>query len=286
MIEELNKIHKIDCLQGLSLLPDESIDLIITSPPYNIGINYNSYLDNIPRDDYLDWMEELSRGFERVLKKNGSVFINIGGTVSNQWIPFDVANRFRESFILQNTIHWIKSISIPQRCFDKKRDLDEYINIGHYKPINSKRYHHDNHEFIFHFTKTGNIELDKLSIGVPYTDKSNISRWKSDKTDNRDRGNVWFIPYETIQTSRAHPAVFPVQLPEYCIRDHGISKSKIVLDPFMGSGTTAIACINLGVNYIGFEIDQKYIDIAQERIEKGQSNKKYGKNANLFDFDY
>lgn len=73
------------------------------------------------------------------------------------------------------------------------------ISIGHFKPIVSDRYLSDLHEYIFHFTKNGNVKLEKLKIGVTYQDKTNIGRWKTATRDRRDRGNVWFIPYPTVQ---------------------------------------------------------------------------------------
>jgi site-specific DNA-methyltransferase (adenine-specific) len=140
------------------------------------------------------------------------------------------------------------------------------IAVGHYQPVNSSRYLSGGHEFIFHFTKHGDVSLEKTSIGVPYQDKSNIKRWKSVSADLRERGNAWFIPYETIQESRPHPTVFPEKLPEMCIKLHGFNKDTIVLDPFMGIGTTALASVRLGAKFIGFEIDKSYIDIANEKL--------------------
>jgi len=99
-----------------------------------------------------------------------------------------------------------------------------------------------------------------------YQDKSNISRWKKTGEDLRDRGNTWFIPYETIRKSRPHPTVFPVKLPEMCLKVHGMRNIKLVMDPFMGIGSTAVACKKLNIDFIGFEIDKSYVDIASERL--------------------
>lgn len=103
---------------------------------------------------------------------------------------------------------------------------------------------------------------------MPYQDKTNIGRWKSATEDKRDRGNVWFIPYSTINESRPHPAVFPEKLPNLCIKVHGVKKGMLVYDPFMGVGNTALACINLGVDYLGTEIYAEYIKVAHADIEK------------------
>ena len=110
------------------------------------------------------------------------------------------------------------------------------------------------------------MDLNKFAIGVPYQDKSNIGRWKGATKDLRPRGNTWFIPYGTIQKSRPHPTIFPVKLPEMCLKLHGTDKIKLAMDPFMGIGSTALACKKLDVNFIGFEIDESYVDIANKRL--------------------
>jgi site-specific DNA-methyltransferase (adenine-specific) len=263
---EVNRIHRIDCLDGLRDLGEGVVDVIVTSPPYNIGAHYHTYHDRRSRKDYLAWMGEVARLSRRVMSERASFFLNVGGTVTDPWIPLDVAAGFREHFFLQNLIHWVKSIAIPRESMGNYPHIGGDIAVGHYKPINSRRFHHDCHEFIFHFTKQGDVELDKLAIGVPYQDKSNVTRWKGVMSDLRDRGNTWFIPYETIRVARPHPSAYPVGLPEMCIRDHGVERTSLVLDPFMGIGATAIACVRLGVPFIGFEIDPEYIAVAEERI--------------------
>lgn len=259
-----NKIICGDCIKEMGLIPDESIDVIITSPPYNIGVKYNSHKDNMPFNEYLDWMERFARECKRVLKKNGSFFFNIGDKPSDELRSLKVADRINKIFRLQNTFHWVKSLAVPEKN----------IAIGHYKPVNSKRFLNNCHEFIFHFTKTGEVELDKLSIGVPYQDKTNIGRWGHAKQDLRDRGDMWFIPYETVRSEKMHPAMFPIKLPEMCIKLHGLKKGQlIVLDPFLGSGSTAIAAKNLGKDYIGIDMDERYCSVAENLLSKTDSSK-------------
>jgi len=269
---ERNKIYNMDCLEGMrTLLDSEVVDVIVTSPPYNFGVKYSKYKDNLPREQYLDWMEEVGKECKRVLKNDGSFFLNIGQKPKDPWIAWEVAFRLRKHFVLQNVIIWVKSIAIQKKDVGKYPNIVGDIAVGHYKPIGGKCFLNDCFEYIFHFTKTGKVELDRLSIGVPYQDKSNIGRWKSATQDLRCRGNVWFIPYETIQDrekERPHPSTFPPKLPEMCIKLHGLKKTQLVLDPFMGIGSTAIACVRLGVDYIGFEIDEFYVKIAERRIRK------------------
>lgn len=265
---EKNNIYTMDCIKGIKQMKKQSlkVDVIVTSPPYNIGKEYNQYDDKKPRIRYLDWMETIAKNCNDVMTDYSSFFLNVGGKPSDMWIPFDISERFRKYFILQNVIHWIKSISISKQDVGDYPNIMDDISVGHYKPVNSNRYMNNCHEFIFHFTKKGNVNLDKLSIGVPYQDKTNVGRWEKAKKDLRSRGNVWFIPYETIQKSRPHPTVFPVKLPEMCLKIHDLKKIKLVLDPFMGIGSTAVACKKLNVDFIGFEIDKFYVDVARERL--------------------
>lgn len=255
----INKILCGDCIEGMKEMSNECVDIIVTSPPYNIGIKYNSHQDNMPFDKYLDWIERVAKECFRVLKDDGSFFFNIGDKPSDEFRSLKVAERINKLFKLQNTVHWVKSLAVPEKN----------IAIGHYKPVNSKRFLNNCHEFIFHFTKNGDVKLDRLSNGVPYQDKSNIGRWNHAKQDLRDRGDVWFIPYETVVSEKMHPTMFPIKLPEMCIKLHGLKKGELlVLDPFLGSGSTAIASKRLGCNYIGFEKDEKYCKIAERLLSQ------------------
>jgi site-specific DNA-methyltransferase (adenine-specific) len=253
-----------DCVIGMSALADASIDVAVTSPPYNLGINYGTYSDRGDRRLYLQWCREWATQVQRLLKPDGSLFLNIGSAPSNPMLPHEIVNELRELFILQNAIHWIKAISIEDR-------EGELRSFGHFKPITSKRFLNDCHEYIFHFTKTGRVEIDRLALGVPYQDKSNIARWRhTGGSDLRCRGNTWFVPYQTIQSrdkERPHPASFPVQLAEWCIKLHGVARAKTVLDPFLGIGNSAVAAKRCGVkHFIGFEIDEGYLAEARRRL--------------------
>ena len=264
-----------DCVEGMRrLIKPGSVDVVVTSPPYNIGVRYGTYQDDLPREKYLEWIEEVGREISRVLAPNGSFFLNVGNKPSDPWIAFDVVSRLRGLFALQNTIHWIKAISVSKVDAGLKAGLAGDLSVGHYKPINSRRYLNDAHEFVFHLTHQGDAALDRLAVGVPYQDKSNIARW--DKTGGRDlrcRGNTWFVPYETIQRrdkERPHPATFPVKLAEMCLKVAGAKKGTVVLDPFLGLGSTAVASARLGADCIGFEVDRQYLEHAAERLRSGK----------------
>jgi site-specific DNA-methyltransferase (adenine-specific) len=263
------ELHWGDCVEGMRRLPDESVDLVVTSPPYNLGISYGKYEDDLAPKDYLSWSLEWAAEVKRLLKPAGAFFLNIGASPKDPWIPHELALTLRPLFHLQNTIHWIKSITVETKGADP-------VSVGHFKPINSPRFLNDCHEFVFHFTKTGKVPVERLAVGVPYAHKSNISRWgHTGGRDRRCRGNNWFIPYETIVSrdrDRPHPATFPVELARRCISLHGGTPAEItMLEPFLGIGHAAIAAGELGVGrLIGFEIDEGYLAEARRRIGFGK----------------
>jgi site-specific DNA-methyltransferase (adenine-specific) len=256
-----------DCLEGMRRLADASVDLVVTSPPYNLGIAYSHYSDRQERADYLNWCHEWATQLRRLLKPAGSLFLNLGAAPSNPLLPHELVLRLRDLFVLQNTIHWIKAISIE----DGRGGVE---SRGHFKPISSPRYLNDCHEYIFHLTAKGSTPIDRLALGVPYADKSNIQRWAHARgRDRRCRGNTWFVPYRTIQRrsrERPHPATFPVELAENCIKLQGALRVETMLDPFLGIGNSAVAAKRCGVKkFIGFELDEEYLAEARRRLLEG-----------------
>jgi len=248
-----------DCLDGIEELSDKSVDAIVTSPPYNLNIKYGQYEDSKPKEEYIDWLSTIFEKSKRVLKDDGHLFVNMGYSNIDPWVGMEVAIALRKNWTLQNHINWVKSIHVKDKTH------------GHFKPINSKRFVCPTWEHLFHYTKTGNVDVDRLSIGVPYEYYEANIRGKNTvdtKPNLRDKGNCWFIPYETINSKDLkgkHPATFPVKLVQDCLLMTGIKKG-IVLDPFMGTGTTAVAAMNLEWDYIGFEIDTDYFNFAKQRV--------------------
>ena len=263
----MNLIHG-DCLQTLATLEAGSSDLVVTSPPYNLGIAYKSFKDTAPRVEFLTWCRAWSAEVKRVMTDDASFFLNVGAAPANPLLPHQLVLALTDGpeplLTLQNTFHWIKSITIETRA-------NEQISAGHFKPINSKRFVNDCHEYVFHLTKAGDVPLDRRAAGVPYQDKSNIARWgHTGGADLRCRGNNWFIPYDTIQSrdkERPHPATFPIALVEQCIRLHGKGPATRLLDPFLCIGTSAIAAHRQRIEYFtGIEMDAHYLATARERL--------------------
>src|SRR5262249_28569186 len=142
-----------DCIAGMSRLADESVELAVTSPPYNLGIRYSRYSDRQDRRSYLDWCGEWAGQIRRLLKPDGSFFLNTGAAPSNPMLPHEIVMTLRDLFVLQNTIHWVKSIAIEGSCSrrpvgdvksadqsDAKsashREAATVRSFGHFKPIN------------------------------------------------------------------------------------------------------------------------------------------------------
>lgn len=289
-----------DCIEGMKELAPESVDIVVTSPPYNLDIKYGTYQDAKPRLEYLAWLLDVFTEIKRVLKPNGHFFLNVGYSNLDPWVGHDVAGEARKIMVLQNNFTWIKSIAIDDK------------QIGHYKPINSERFANPVWEHIFHFTKTGDVKCDKEAIGVPYAYECNIDNTsrvrgrmikklgylnkrdfearatqaekdkvatdlaaKLEKQKPRSTvhcpGNAWYIPYETILDRGAHrgshPATFPTELVRRAIKFSGTTGT--LLDPFMGTGTSAVAAVELGLDWLGFDIDPQYVAWTESRLTPG-----------------
>jgi site-specific DNA-methyltransferase (adenine-specific) len=261
-----------DCLEGLPRrVGPGGADVVVTSPPYNRGVAYGRYDDRRPRTEYLAWIGRIADAVRAALAPDGSFFLNVGGSPTDPWLPLDVAQEVRQRLVLQNVIHWVKSIAIERALVGTTPYLTGDIAVGHYKPVPSRRFLHGAQEYVFHFTHRGDVPLDRLALGVPYQDASNVGRWRGATQGLRCRGNTWFLPYATIRrraTDRPHPATFPPELPERCYRLHGRDRIRLAVDPFVGLGSSAVAAARLGVPFIGFDVDAGYLDVAARRVRE------------------
>lgn len=246
-----------DCRDVMARMEPGSVDVVVTSPPYNLSLAYHVYDDSKTEEDYIAWLAEVAIRVKDVLKPDGSFFLNIAGSNSRPYVPFEILVRLRKQvgFHLQNHITWIKSIGIGSS------------STGHFKPVPGRRFMHHNHEHIFHLTLGNDVKLNRLSIGMPFQDKSNIAR-RGHPRDLRCRGNTWFIPYPTVKSKAQkfwHPGTFPVELPLWCIYLHG-RRPATVLDPFLGTGTTLVAAHLAGAKGIGIDLDPSYTATARQRV--------------------
>jgi site-specific DNA-methyltransferase (adenine-specific) len=230
-----------DCLEQMALLPDRSIDLVFTSPPYNLGLSsgggikhagvhgkwgkalladgYNDFDDAMALDDYVLWQKQVLTECWRVLADDGAIYYNHKPRVQNSllWTPLEL-----------NPGLPIRQIVIWKRAGG--------INF-------SPTFYLPSHEWIIIFAKPGFRLRDKAASGAK---------------------DVWDVPQEMHNT---HPAPFPVALPRIALET---TDAKMILDPFMGSGTTGVACIQMNREFIGIEKDQIYFDQATKRIESAR----------------
>jgi site-specific DNA-methyltransferase (adenine-specific) len=243
-----------DATTVIQALDDNSIDVCVTSPPYNIGVTYENTTDNMTYAAYVTWLEEVFLALQPKLKNNGSIFLNLSGVPNHYQLPMQVAVCLCDHYWLQNHMVWIKAYST------------EEISEGHFKPKNSNRFINHTWEHIFHFTKFGESPLNKLSVGVPYADKSNIAR-RGHAQDKRDRGDVIFLPHTTRQQRLDHPATFEPSLAALLIKLSNCPPDGTVFDPFVGSGSTLVAAKSLDINAVGCDISEQYCVAARCRLD-------------------
>lgn len=242
---ELNRIYNEDCIEGMRKLEDESIDLVITSPPYWVKKSYEENW-NWKKFDYL--MRNVFINTERKLKPGGYFVLNFGdngfgrdnlGTECISTYPMTHYYwEIKKQLELQATRIWRKQFAkIPFNGQAKyaPRNLFDYEHIWTFRKKDGKGKE-----------KVRDIKLS--CRGVLGED------WKSNAG------------------IKTHCAAYPVELPTWAIKVYS-DENDVVLDPFMGSGTTAVAAINTNRNFIGFEIEPEYVEIANERIRKAYEEK-------------
>jgi len=231
----LNQMHHGDCLRLMRAMPENSVDLIVTSPPYNIknstgnGLKcgkggkwanaaliqgYSDHHDNMPHNDYVKWQRNCLHAMMDILKETGAIFYNHKWRVQNGLLQD--RHDILEGFPVRQIIIW-------------KRNGGINFNPGYFLPT---------YEVIYLIAKP------KFKLAP----KANA------------QGDVWEIPQTR---DNPHPAPFPIELAEKCIAS---TEAQIVLDPFMGSGTTAAAAKNLGRDWIGMDISKDYCSMTRERV--------------------
>lgn len=232
---KLNTIYNIDVLEGLKALDDESVDIIITSPPYNkAGLNghYNENrtidyggdinIDNKPENEYQDWQLEILNECYRVLKKDGMMFYNHKNRIvrGKGYIISPYSWLLKSPFLIRQEIIW-------NRKNGPNPDPSRYVPVFESIWVLSKQ-----RDTMFKRNKDVEYKTDVWTI-------------------NPDRENK-------------HPAPFPIDIPRNILSSLNTDKIKdrdiIVLDPFMGSGTVAKAAIEKGYSFIGFDIIKEYVD--------------------------
>jgi site-specific DNA-methyltransferase (adenine-specific) len=268
----LNEIVHEDCGNILKTFPDNSVDLIITSPPYADSRKHT--YGGIHPDKYVDWFLPRSQQFLRVLKPSGTFILNIKERVFNgerHTYVLDLIKALREQgWLWTEEFIWHKRNSYPGKWPNRFRDAWERCLQFN----KSKVFKMHQSEVMVPMGDWAKTRLKKLSETDMRRDNSrvlsgfgkNVSNWL-----NRDMvypTNVLHLATES--SNKNHSAVFPVALPSWFIKLF-TDKGDVVLDPFIGSGTTAVAAKELGRQYIGIEILEEYCNLANERIDKAKA---------------
>jgi len=244
-----NKIYNTDVLKGLKQLETGSVDLIVTSPPYNIGMEYDVYDDNKEWKDYYLWCSKWLKECFRVLKEDGRLCLN-------HYISLGTA-KFRTAPLMElNTITLNIGFKHHSVVIWMDRTLAKRTAWGSWLSA-SAPYINSPFEGILILYKNQWKKLKKGENTIKKKDFIELTR------------GIWNIPTERKQLTKAN---FPIELPLKCIDLLSYEKDLIV-DIFMGSGTTAMACKQLNRKYIGFEISERYCKIANERLSQRTLNK-------------
>ena len=256
-----------DCLEGMAQIADGTIDLVVTSPPYNLGIAYSRYSDRQDREGYLDWCHEWAAQVRRILKPAGSFF-----SISAPHLRIRCCrmNSFCGCAICSSCK--IRSIG-SRRSRSKTRRANLFLADTSSRSVRRGiSTTATNTFFISRRTEKLRSIVSRSACRMPTRAISRAGATRAG-SDRRCRGNTWFIPYQTIsrrEKDRPHPATFPVELAANCIRLHGLRDDLVMLDPFLGIGNSALAARECGVaKFIGFEIDEKYLAEAQRRPDVG-----------------
>lgn len=268
----LNQIITEDCEKVLKTFPDNSIDLIITSPPY--ADSRDKTYGGIHPDHYVEWFLPKSAELLRVLKPTGTFILNIKEKVVNgerhTYVLELILEMRKQGWLWTEEFMWHKKNCFPGKWPNRFRDAWERL-LQFNKTKNFKMFQESVMVPIGDWSKT---RLSHLSERDLIRDESKTNSGFGKKVINwlgREKvypTNVLYMPTEC--SFKGHSATFPVELPEWFIKLF-TEKADIVLDPFIGSGTTAIAAIKQERNYIGIEILNDYADLANKRIERYKS---------------
>jgi len=246
MKDIINKVHCEDCLEFMKHIPDKSIDLVLTDPPYNEGYKYRGSNYQDKRNDYYEFLETVIIEIKRMLKNSGSFYLKHSSRQINKIVPL-----LNKHFIFRNLIIWISNSQAHP-----KLNYDSY-----YEPI---YFYTKSDEYIFN--KRAELREKpptywsgegKEFIGLLVNCFYDIKKIQA--------GCLRKVEGGKIGKEKLHPCSMPERLAQRLIKVSS-NKGDLILDPFLGSGTTAIACKELNRNFIGIEINPIYVEISKNRL--------------------
>lgn len=240
-----------DCLELMKELPENTIDIVLTSPPYNTGRNsgsmdnhekrYDIYLENRDTQEYINWTLDLFNEFDRLLKKDGCILYNMSYGNENQnqmWLTISDVIR-KTNFEIADCIIWKKKSALPNNVSPNK--LTRIC------------------EYVFVFCRKNEYKSFKCNKKVKSQSKTGQNYYENIYNFIDAKNNDGSNPY--------NKATFSTEFVEKLLDIYSTTSEDIVLDPFMGTGTTALGCINRNRHYIGFELSETQVDYSLQRIE-------------------
>jgi len=279
---ELDKIYLGDCKEILKIIPDGKIDLIVTSPPY--AYNRKSTYGGIPIKGYVDWFLPISLELKRVLNPTGSFILNIKERAVNgerqTYVIELILEMKKQGWLWTEEYIWHKKNCYPGKWTNRFRDAWERCLQFN----KQKKFKMFQEEVMVPMGKWKNKRLSRLSQTDWERDVSkvgsgfgkNVSNWLGRSLAYPT--NVLYLATEC--SNRNHSAAFPIALPTWFIKLF-TEEGDVVLDPFIGVGTTALACINLNRKYVGIELKKEYYELAIQATEEAKGIKQNGKQVVL-----
>jgi site-specific DNA-methyltransferase (adenine-specific) len=241
-IPQVDVIFNSSC-EEMKELPDCSVHLMVTSPPYNVGKEYDN---NLTLEEYLAFLMRVWKETYRVLVPGGRVCINVANVGRKPYIPLSASitrDMIDLGFLMRGEIIW-----------DKAASATTSTAWGSWQSATNPTLR-DTHEYILVFSK-GSFRRDKMEGRVSTISKEEFLEFTK---------SVWGFPSESAKKV-GHPAPFPVELPYRLIQLYTFS-NEIVLDPFMGSGQTALAALKARRHFVGYELSEEYCRLAERRIQ-------------------
>lgn len=242
-----NKIF-VHSSEDMHELPDNSVHLMVTSPPYNVGKDYD---DDLTFEQYRDLLRNVWQETHRVLVDGGRACINVANVGRKPYIPLNAiisADMIDIGFLMRGEIIWNKAASAGTSCA-----WGSWMSASN--PVLR-----DVHEYILVFSKNS-FSRKKKDGSESTIEKEGFLEWTK---------SIWTFQAESAKRV-SHPAPFPVELPKRLIELYTF-EGDIVLDPFIGSGTAAVASVAAGRNWVGYEISEEYAEVAEERIKSARES--------------
>ncbi|TKJ30879.1 MAG: site-specific DNA-methyltransferase [Chloroflexi bacterium B3_Chlor] len=249
----LGRVYLGDCVKGMSLLPDETVDLVFADPPYNLGKDFGNSQMRLSDEEYEEWSDRWIRQAVRLLKPTGSIY------VCTDWRRSGVIHVLLDSYLtVKNRITWRRE-----------------------KGRGSGRNWKNNMEDVWFAVKSDNYIFNiaevkiKKEVIAPYRENGQPKDWVE---ENGERyrytypPNIWIdtvVPFWSMPENTPHPTQKPEMVVERVMKASS-NPGDVVLDPFMGSGTTAVVAMRLARRFIGFETNEEYIRLSMKRLQRAQ----------------